>query len=167
MDNEARFKEFYEMTREALYGYLFRTLGEAAASQDLMQEAYLRLLSADTGRLDDRAMRAYLFKIATNLLRDRFRKLRVEKAWSDEVAGADQAVFVSSDQSGTAVAALERLTPQNRSLLWLAYVEEYDHKEIGRMLGLSPRSVRVLLFRARKKMVEFLGGNRKGKVTLS
>ena len=44
------------------------------------------------------------------------------------------------------------LAPRDRALLWLAHVEGYDHREIARVLGLQESSVRVILFRARKKL---------------
>ena len=48
------------------------------------------------------------------------------------------------------------LKPRERALLWLAHVEEADHNEIGAALGLKSKSVRVLLFRARKRLAEIL-----------
>jgi RNA polymerase sigma-70 factor, ECF subfamily len=45
-----------------------------------------------------------------------------------------------------------RLKSQEQLLLWLAYVEGFDHREIAAALGLREKSVRVLLFRARKKL---------------
>ena len=52
---------------------------------------------------------------------------------------------------------LEALEPRQRALLWLAYAEGFEHREIAEMLGLRQNSVRVLLFRARKKLAETLG----------
>jgi RNA polymerase sigma-70 factor (ECF subfamily) len=155
---EARFQAFYDGTRHALYGYLYRALGDSASAQDLFQETYLKILGADTGGLDDAALRAYLFRIATNLLRDRFRKDRRAKAWEEEILRTHEEPSAQSSDIDSAVAALERMSPQNRSLLWLAYVEGYDHKQIAEMLGLGMKSVRVLLFRARKKLLALLQG---------
>lgn len=156
MNPETRFQTLYENTKLALYGYLYRVIGDAASAQDLFQESYLRLLGTNWIQLDDNAARAYLFRIASNLLKDRFRKQKREQAWTDEVLYTEQnsQPVMSDIQSPTA--ALEQLTPQNRSLLWLAYVEEYDHKQIAQMLGLRKGSVRVLLFRAKQKMIALL-----------
>jgi len=44
------------------------------------------------------------------------------------------------------------LKPRERALLWLAYAEGMDHREIGRALGLSRGSIKVLLFRARRRL---------------
>jgi RNA polymerase sigma-70 factor (ECF subfamily) len=49
-----------------------------------------------------------------------------------------------------------RLKPQERDLLWLAYVEGFDHREIAAALHLAEKSVLVLLFRARPKLARLL-----------
>jgi RNA polymerase sigma factor (sigma-70 family) len=50
--------------------------------------------------------------------------------------------------------ALNHLSRQHCSLLWLAYVEGYEHREIAQILKLKERSVKVLLFRAKHKLIE-------------
>lgn len=52
--------------------------------------------------------------------------------------------------------ALEGLSPRERALLWLAYAEGRAHREIAGILGVGELSVRVLLFRARKKLLRIL-----------
>ncbi|HUR29178.1 MAG TPA: sigma-70 region 4 domain-containing protein, partial [Planctomycetota bacterium] len=52
--------------------------------------------------------------------------------------------------------AFRELKPQQRLLLWLAYVEELDHREIAAATGVADKSVRVLLFRARKAFAGIL-----------
>jgi RNA polymerase sigma-70 factor (ECF subfamily) len=49
-----------------------------------------------------------------------------------------------------------QLKPQQQALLWLAYVEGFDHGEIASALGVRESSVRVLLYRARKRMAGIL-----------
>ena len=50
----------------------------------------------------------------------------------------------------------EHLKTQEQTLLWLAYVEGFDHREIALALQLREKSVRVMLFRARKKLAGML-----------
>ena len=50
----------------------------------------------------------------------------------------------------------DRLGAQERAILWLAHVEEMSHKEIGAILGVKEKSVRVMVFRARGKAKELL-----------
>jgi RNA polymerase sigma-70 factor (ECF subfamily) len=52
--------------------------------------------------------------------------------------------------------ALDRLRPRERALLWLAYAEGSSHREIAGMLGVKAASVKMLLFRARRKLAALL-----------
>ncbi len=49
-----------------------------------------------------------------------------------------------------------KLDLRQQTLLWLAYVESFRHREIAQMLDLAEKSVRVLLLRARKQFSEML-----------
>ena len=75
MDEDA-FRVFYERTSRALFAYLFRVSGKRDLAEDLLQEAYCRFISVsgDLGGMDEGQIRSYLFKIATNLLRDHWRR---------------------------------------------------------------------------------------------
>ena len=52
--------------------------------------------------------------------------------------------------------AIQELKPREREMLWLAYAQGSNHKEIAEVLGLNAGSIRLMLFRARKKMATFL-----------
>ena len=60
------------------------------------------------------------------------------------------------------VRTFERLKPQQRQLLWMAYVEQAAHRDIAAALGLGERSIRVLLHRARRKLARLLQHNGQG-----
>jgi RNA polymerase sigma-70 factor (ECF subfamily) len=53
---------------------------------------------------------------------------------------------------------MSRLKPRERAILWLAYAEGASHREIADVLGLSPGSLKAMLFRARRRLASFLGG---------
>ena len=102
--------------------------------------------------MDDSSTRRYLFRIATNLLRDRWRS-------GDATPYAEPAEPSYRDDFETTIAvraALARLKPREREILWLAYVEGMDHAEIAAATGLQRLSVRIALFRARRKAAELL-----------
>ena len=54
--------------------------------------------------------------------------------------------------------AFARLKPRERQLLWLAYANGSSHEEIAAALGLKKTSIKLLLFRARRRMAALLGG---------
>jgi RNA polymerase sigma-70 factor (ECF subfamily) len=160
MDNEA-FAAFYERSARPLWAYLARVSSDPALADDLLQEAFIRFLTADAPRnaqLDGEvAARRYLFRIATNLLRDHWRRPRtasledVPERHFETQSGADQ-----SESRAVLGPVLVQLRPRDRQLLWLAYAEGYSHHEIAQITGLASASIRLLLFRARRKAARLL-----------
>jgi RNA polymerase sigma-70 factor (ECF subfamily) len=162
MDSDG-FAGFYERSARPLWAYLARVSGDPALADDLLQESYIRFLSADAPRTDvdgEVAARRYLFRIATNLLRDHWRRPKataIEDMAEEHLRGPD-----TSDASDIRMLlgpALLQLRPRERQLLWLAYAEGYSHREIAAITGLASASVRLLLFRARRKAAHLLQPN--------
>jgi RNA polymerase sigma-70 factor, ECF subfamily len=154
--DEAAFGAFYAETARPLFGYLLRVSGDRALAEDLMQEAYCRLLSADLPEMSRSDSRRYLFRIATNLLHDRWRKHK-EDPLPDNVLEMRSPTPVL-DSKLAMRRAFEQLKPRERELLWLAYVEGSNHNEIADHTGLRASSIRMLLFRARRRLIDLLGG---------
>ena len=76
--DETVFRALYERTARPLRAYLIRASGNPALAEDLLQEAYLRYLRSGFEGEDETHRKNYLFRIATNLLRDHFRRSRPE-----------------------------------------------------------------------------------------
>lgn len=150
---EAEFEVFHARTCQPLWAYLRRISGDPAQADDVLQESYLRLLRhPPSPDRDERERKAYLFQIATNLMRDRWRAKERERTALERLLSLWPSRTETSGVSLDMSAALERLPPRDRALLWLAHVEGYEHREIASILGLQEGSVRVILFRARKKL---------------
>ena len=60
------------------------------------------------------------------------------------------------EDDATVAQIFAELKPRERALLWLAYVEGESHEEIAASLGVRPSGVRVLLFRARRRLRDLL-----------
>src|ERR1700758_3687508 len=80
--DEQSFRTFYERTARPLWSYLYRTSGNAALADDLVQESYYRFLRVRFSEMNQDYMKNYLFRIATNLLRDHWRRAKLEPAAS-------------------------------------------------------------------------------------
>ena len=156
--DEARFEAFYRRTAGSLWSYLFRMTGDAAAADDLLQKTFFRFLRANPAVASEEHMRRWVFRTATNLALDHFRetKRRRERETPEAPVGSTDTRDLRHDMMRT----FSELKPRERALLWLAHVEEADHEHISEALGVKAKSVKVLLFRARKRLGELL--TRKG-----
>lgn len=154
-DERDAFRQLYERTSPRIAAYLRRVTGSPEWSEDLLQDTYVRYLNADPPTMDERQTLSYLFRIATNLVYDGWRSMRREKEWeavSPVEATSPEPVGLRRDVEE----ALTKLSARERALVWLAYVEGYAHKDIARVLEVKDTSVRVLLFRARRKLAKIL-----------
>jgi len=158
---EDAFRIFYDQTARPVWLYLARTTGDDRLADDLLQEAFYRFLKTRTTFESDDHRRHYLFRIATNLVRDHRRRPRKDDARMNEATEerADGGANVG-DRAVRRIdleRAMEQLKPRERSLLWLAYAQGFSHEEIAGFLGLRTASLKALLHRARKRLVAVLG----------
>jgi RNA polymerase sigma-70 factor, ECF subfamily len=161
MDEDA-FRGFYDRTSTALWGYLSRISGDRQLADDLLQEAYYRLLRAGQEFESEAHRRNYLYRIATNLVRDSHRQRRPIQ--DDTRLGslpAEGNPTNDAERTADVRRAMRKLKPRERALLWLAYAHGSSHGEIADVLGVKTASVKLLLFRARRRMAALLRGERR------
>jgi RNA polymerase sigma-70 factor, ECF subfamily len=162
MDSE-QFAAFYERSARSLWAYLARVSRDPALADDLTQESYVRFLCAGRPEDGEVATRRYLFRIATNLLRDHWRRPPSTSIHEfPEELFASKCGRAQAESQAMLGPAMAQLRPRDRQLLWLAYAEGYSHHEIAEVTGLASASIRLLLFRARRKMARLLREEPKG-----
>lgn len=162
------FGEVVERHKDGLVTYLARLTGSRDRADDLAQEAFLRLFhAASSFRYRERGqLAAYLFSIATNLVRSEERRARRWRllaaaftaegrpvpapAPSREPRG-DELLF-EAELRGQLGAAVARLPLSLRVPLVLAEVEGWPLKEIARLQGCREGTVKSRLFRARARL---------------
>ncbi len=155
--DDAAFGAFYERTSRGLWGYVYRVTGHAADADDIVQEAYCRLLRVEL-TADEEEQRKYLFRIAGNLIVDRWRRSGKQPPAGDEALAELVAPLAGSPggDDHDVARTFASLARRDRALLWLAYVEGESHEEIAESLGVGRRSVKVLLFRAKRRLRDLL-----------
>ena len=165
MDEDA-FRAFYDRTARSVWSYLARITGDRALADDLLQESYYRFLRAERRFDNESHRRNYLFRIATNLAHDRRRRGRHAvsvpvPAENEPGALVDRSDLAGDTERRTDLArAMATLKPREREMLWLAYAQGSSHEEIAASLGVRKGSIKILLFRARRRLAAALGGNR-------
>lgn len=160
MDEDA-FRGFYDRTSRMLWAYLARMAGDRQAADDLLQECYYRFLRAEAVLETESHRRHYLFRIATNLVRDGVRRRRttvpsISQELAPETTG-DPRHVEGLNRRLDITRAMDRLKPRERAMLWLAYAQGASHEEIAHMVGVRPSSMKALLSRARRKLAAALG----------
>ena len=162
MDEDA-FRAFYDRTARSVWLYLTRITHDAQHADDLLQETYYRFLRTEREYASDAHRRNYLFRIATNLVRDGHRRRQLNLVRLPDESEPD-VLRTPGDEGERAVhradleRAMARLKPRERALVWLAYSHGSSHVEIAESLGVRTSSVKALLFRARRRLAGLLRG---------
>jgi RNA polymerase sigma-70 factor (ECF subfamily) len=157
MDEEA-FRAFYDRNARGLWAYLARVAGDRQTADDLLQETFYRFLRANANHESEAHRRNSLYRIATNLAHD-VRRRNLTRPEGNVVEHEVETLSAHVRPEGTADfnRAMAHLKPRERAMLWLAYAEGASHKEIAAVLGLRPASLKLLLFRARRRLALLLG----------
>jgi RNA polymerase sigma-70 factor, ECF subfamily len=164
--DQSTFHGFFKETASALKAYLRLRCRNAALADDLLQETYLRVLRRQLPALEAGQLKAYLYKTAHSVCIDHYRARQREALWQEQSQASDldsgdfdDAVAVAGSGAPDSLElpidmqrVFDTLKPKQQSLLWLAYVEGFDHDEIAEVTGVSVGSVKVLLSRARAQL---------------
>ena len=153
--DEAAFAAFHARTARALRAYVYRVVGNASDADDIVQEAFLRILRTDVPADSDEHLRRYLYRVASNLVVDRWRRRRHEMG-EERILNEPASPRPRYEDDAAVAKIFAELKPRDRALLWLAYVEGESHEEIASSLGVGRRGVKVMLFRARRRLRDLL-----------
>jgi RNA polymerase sigma-70 factor, ECF subfamily len=127
--------------------------GSRAAAEDAVQEALARAWERDERGHRIESLEAWVTRVATNLARSRWRRLRVERRHASERTSP-------AEPSGELVdlrRALDALPRRQREVTVLRYYLDLDVREIADALRVSEGTVKTSLHRARSTLAAALG----------
>ena len=170
---DAALNDLMERHAEKLFHYLFRSLQDEADAADLAQETFVRVYQ-NRAKFDARQkFSTWLYAIASNLVRDRFRwrsrHRQVSLDAENEATGNDfrDALAGHGPSPSESLQAEERAEAVRRAVAGLAeelrlpiILTEYEGRsqaEIGEILGCTPKAVETRLYRARQRLRVTLG----------
>lgn len=143
-----------------LHGLAFRLLGNRADAEDVCQESFMKLWQA-APRWQPRArVSTWLYQVALNASRDRWRRMRGESTLDDEIVvepglGPEQRLLAEQRQR-LLRHALARLPERQREALLLCHFEQLSQREAAAVLQVSEGALESLLSRARAQLREQL-----------
>lgn len=158
-------ERLYREVGPKLHQFIRRQVPEPAIAADLLQDVFVRLIRAAVEQRSDGEMRSYLYRTATSVIAEhyRVRKLRhtvpfvPDDQHEPQMQVHDDADAVDRrEQKSRTGQGFAQLGIRDRTLLWLAYVEEMSHADIAATVGVGTASVKVMLSRARSRLAAAL-----------
>lgn len=153
----------FQTDRARLFSIAYRMLGSAADAEDVLQDGWLRFQGTDAAAI--RSPQAFATTIVTRLCLDRLKSARAtresyvgpwlpEPVLTSDAEGPDAMLQRSESVTLAFLVLLEKLSPEERAVLLLKDVFEYDHREIAEILGTTSDNSRQLLHRAKARLAE-------------
>ena len=147
----ARFADLYELNFERVYAYCVKRVQDRTESEDLTAEVFHQAL-ANLKRFEWRGIpfAAWLFRIAANLISDRWQRSGREVV-DDEALGSAQvspAEFEEVERRATLFRLVETLPAEQKRVVVLRFVEQKSIKEVASAVRKTEGAVKQLQFRA-------------------
>lgn len=144
-----------------VYRLALRLTRNVHRAEDLTQETFLKAWRRHSQLKEIKAVRAWLFKIAVNLMRDDMRRgqshdaelLTIDNEPIDPQATPDR-IAQAHDHLTRALAILDSLPQRQRMVLYLVAIEEFALNEVCEILDLTMTAAKANLSLARKRMRE-------------
>lgn len=158
-------EEIFDAYSPGIYRYAFRLLGDVELARECMSETFSRFLDVlrrDSG--PDNYLQAYLYRIAHNWVTDYYRSKVPPSLPLDAELRADSAdepyhIVAESSDTEQLRAALTLLTPDQRQVIILKYLDDWDVESIARALHKPVGAVKALQHRALETLRRILSRN--------
>jgi RNA polymerase sigma-70 factor (ECF subfamily) len=156
--DRSAFGSLYEYYLEQIYRYVYYSVTDHFEAEDLTEAVFLKAWEAlPRFRLRESAFRAWLYRIAHNLVVDRHRTRKPAVSLEQFVHMRDSSptpeTALEAHQEKTALsAALARLKPRLKQVVLCRFIGGLSHAETAEAMGLNEGHVRVLQHRALKEM---------------
>lgn len=154
-----------------VYSLALRMVGNEEDARDMAQEAFIRAFNSLASFRGESKFSVWLYRLTSNIcidfLRGRAKRRTVSLNWEDE--DGEEGELEIPDERFSPEARLERtelresvrrgldsLSPEYREILLLREINGLSYDEISRALSLEEGTVKSRIFRARKKLSEFL-----------
>ncbi|WP_369413993.1 RNA polymerase sigma factor SigX [Gracilibacillus salinarum] len=157
------FEDLYEKYHQDLFQYIFYLVKDKTQAEDLIQEVYIKVLSAYSGFNGDSAEKTWLFSIARHTTFDYFRKLKRKRMkiqdffnWEEDGEKLTSTMqepedsIIHNDEMHQVYHCLDQCTVDQKQVVILRYIQEFSIKETAEILKWSTSKVKTTQHRALK-----------------
>jgi RNA polymerase sigma-70 factor (ECF subfamily) len=152
--NEEAFNELYQRFEIPLYNYIFSLVHEEAVAEDLLQEVFVAAWNSAGRFRGDAKVRTWLFHIAHNKSVSWLRRHRKHTTLEDldEMVGSGdpENQMLETWRNTQMRCALDKLSPQHRAVVELAFYYELSYNEIAKIVGCPVGTVKSRMNHARR-----------------
>lgn len=145
--------EIYDLYSDALYAYAFKHVGSNQAAEDLVSETFNRfLLALQRGGGPKEHLQAYLYRITHNLITDIYRReppppLELQEDSLVQEGQDPSSIFAEQQDADIVRQALRLITPEQRQVIILRFLEGWSSQEISLVMNKSLGAVKALQHR--------------------
>jgi RNA polymerase sigma factor (sigma-70 family) len=142
----------------SLFNFYCKATGDRAASEDLVQEVFYRILKYRHTYRPGIPFRTWMYRIARNARLDRIKKQTAEGKLETQTSAPDQppAALERKQEASLLHRALMRLPDEKREVLVLSRFQELSYQEIAQLLQCEVGAVKVRVFRALRDLGDIL-----------
>ncbi len=162
--NEKYFLSAYEKYADDIYRHCYFRVYNKELAEDLTQETFIKTWKYIAYGKEIKNIRAFLYKIAVNLIIDNSRKKKAvflddigekERLGSIRLNNIEGKIF-SKFEGQKFIKMLEELNEEHRQVIIMRYIDDLLPKEIAEILGESPNAVSVRINQGMKKLHEII-----------
>jgi len=154
------FEDLLVCYERQIFSYILRLVRQREDAEDLTQTTFLKFYQSLPTIDAEKNVRAWVYRIATNVVRDWWRKRKHQPEWRDpeddvfEAAGTNTrgVTYEYIETKMDLDAALAQLTPSHRAVLLLVYRDGLSYQEIAEALSTPINTVKTRLFRAKRAL---------------
>ncbi len=150
----AEYNKCVDLFSDRLFRFILKKIKNEADAQDVVQNTFLKMWQ-NCEKVEFPKAKSYLFTVAYRDMIDGIRKMS-KISQPETMPDRATSAAAPSDIKDLLNRGLQRLSDVQRSVVMLKDYEGYSYKEIGEIVNLSEAQVKVYIFRARKKLKEFL-----------
>lgn len=143
-----------------LFGYFYRMTGEAATSEDLVQNVFMRMLKYKHSYAESGNFESWAFHMARNVHKDHLKKNK-RYSWQESMTNWESQLqetnnrevqHLRDDELHNLEHALRALSPEKRELIELTRFQKMKYEQAAQLLGITESALKVRIHRVLKEL---------------